>query len=125
MKMRMVIEVEAPLKQRPDGRWECWNVGERCIGYCLSSQMIDLMASGHPIEGLAWGDIWSKPEHHTLASVLGRCPWITEEKWERDRARRIEHKALFHFDGHETEEQALACYQRFLKDWGMSEMDTL
>lgn len=115
------------LQQRPDSRWECYSskLGGALIGYCMSPEYAGLVANGHPIEGITWADIQASWHHHILASILARCPWITEEAWERDRLLRIAHKAKFHAGGHETEDEAIACYQAFLSDFGINETETL
>jgi hypothetical protein len=118
-------ERDTPLHQRSDGRWEAWQYTQdlRLAGYCIAPDWIcAILADGHPFEGIAWADLQTKPEHHTLASVLARCPWITEEAWERDRRLRIERRDKFHSDGHASEQEALACYASFLQDFECKEI---
>jgi hypothetical protein len=123
------VEGDPPLRRRGDQKWECFSVamgGNRpLIGYCMNQRLVKLIEAGHPLEGLAWRDIWDRqghPELYELAVSLARCPWITGEDWERDRRLRIAHREKFHSCGHETEQQAIACYQEFLKTWGMREI---
>jgi hypothetical protein len=118
---------DTPLHQRADGLWECHSVkpGGALVGYCLGHEMARLVESGHPIEGLSWTSVWNDPKNHTLASVIARCPWITQAAWERDRSLRIANKSKFHFHGHATEKAAIDCYQQFLTDFGQCELETV
>jgi hypothetical protein len=119
-----ILRHETALRQQRDGRWECYSMKPAggTVGYCLSEQMATLVANGHPIEGLSWMDIWTQPEHQSLATVLSRCPWMDENGWERDRLLRMANKSKFHFSGHATEDEAIDCYQRFLADFGQEEL---
>ncbi len=120
-----MIGQDTPLRQREDKRWECHSkkLGGAVAGYCLCNEVAMLVAGGHPVEGLSWASIWHDPEHHTLASIIARCPWIEEAGWERDRLLRIANKSKFHIHGHATEEEAIHCYQQFLMDFGQKELE--
>ena len=112
---------ETALHQKDDKSWECYSAkdGGGSIGYCLSPAMVMMMTKcGNPVEGLKWADIWSQPENHFVAAAISRCWWIKEESWERDRRQRLANKEKFHFHGHGTEQEAINCYQEFLKDFG-------
>ncbi len=114
-------EPETALRQRPDGRWECFSAGSTLVGYCLSPEMTALVAQGHPVAGLSWKSIWSDPENHDVAVAVARSPWITEADWESDRLRRLKYSHKFHSDGHASEQDAIDCYQEFLSDFGVQE----
>jgi hypothetical protein len=74
---------------------------------------------GHPIEGLSWAAIWNAPENRDLATAISRCWWITEADWEQDRQLRLKCPEKFHSHGHKSEQEAIECYQEFLKDLGV------
>lgn len=50
-------------------------------------------------------------------------PTDDEDEWERDRLLRVANAEKFHFHGHATEEEAIDCYQVFLRDFGEKEPD--
>ena len=121
-----MIHHDIALHQRHDERWDCYSIQRSgiMIGYCLSPEMVGLCLSGHPVEGLSWAEL-SNPANREVASAVARCPWITEEEWERDRQLRIAHREDFHGNGHATEAGAIACYRKFLGDFGLTELAEL
>jgi hypothetical protein len=81
--------------------------------------MVRLMAVGHPVEGLSWAETHADP---CLAAGLAYCPEVNEGDWQRGRQLRLANRAKFHFHGHGTEQEAIDCYQKFLRDFGEQEL---
>ncbi len=112
---------DTALHQRPDERWECLSVktGGGLMGYCLPEEMVKLMAKGHPVEGLRWEEVQAD---RGLATALKYCPETDEEGWRQARNLRAANRDKFHFHGHGTEQEAIDCYQEFLRDFGEAEI---
>jgi hypothetical protein len=108
------------LHQQDDGTWACWHKGSKVLlGYCQPEWMM-----GRSLSGLTWDEA----RHDT---AISRClnmldelgqPYFTEESWTRDRDLRLQNENKFHFHGHTTEQEAIDCYQQFLRDFGEKEM---
>ena len=111
---------DTALRQREDSRWECLSVksGGGLLGYCLPDQMVKLMASGHPVEGLSWAELRAD---QSLSAALAYAPENNELTWQGGYLRRRENREKFHFHGHSTEQEAINCYQQFLQDFGEKE----
>jgi hypothetical protein len=122
--LRTSFNVRRPdtaLHQREDQRWECLSIkaGGGWLGYCLPDQMVKLMALGHPVEGLSWAEAHAD---RTSATALAYCSGADEGEWERSRELRFANRDKFHFHGHGTEEEAIECYQSFLRDFDEKEL---
>jgi hypothetical protein len=72
--------------------------------------------TGRPLEGMSWADACKDP------AISHAIHYLNEADWERDRMLRMEHAHKFHFEGHQTEEEAIDCYQEFLRDFGEKEL---
>lgn len=81
--------------------------------------MVRLMALGHPVEGLSWAETQADP---TSATGLAYCSGANEGEWQRGRELRLTNRDKFHFHGHGTEQEAIACYQNFLRDFNEREL---
>jgi ADP-heptose:LPS heptosyltransferase len=71
--------------------------------------------AGRPVAGLSWAEALLDP-------IVGPAlAGQNEAEWERDRILREFYASKFHFHGHRTEQEAIDCYQQFLKDFGETE----
>jgi hypothetical protein len=98
------------LHLQADGSWACYNQKKVLLGYCLPPKMI-----GRRVEGITWTEACAD------VAVSHVIPYLNEADWERDRLLRLANKHKFHFHGHRTEQEAINCYQEFLKDFGEQE----
>jgi hypothetical protein len=111
---------ETALHQQEDGNWACWHRGKTVLmGYCLPEWM-----AGRSLSGPTW-------DQARKDTAIARClnmrdesgqPYFNEGDWTRDRNLRLQHAGKFHFHGHTTEQEAIDCYQEFLRDFGETEM---
>jgi hypothetical protein len=79
------------------------------LGYCLSPRMME-----RSVAGITWAEAQQDP-------AISRAYWLNEQDWERDRLLRLANAKKFHFHGHSTEQEAINCYQEFLRDFGEQE----
>jgi hypothetical protein len=108
------------LHQQEDGSWACWRNGPELLqGYCQPEWMLGRSLCG---------PTWDEAQQDT---AIARClsmrdeqghPYFTEEDWMRDHDARMRHAEKFHFHGHRTEQEAIDCYQGFLRDFGQVEI---
>jgi hypothetical protein len=98
------------LHRQADGSWACYNQRKVLLGYCLPSKML-----GRPVQGLTWAEACAD------VAISHAIPYLNEADWERDRLLRLANAGKFHFHGHRTEQEAINCYQEFLKDFGEQE----
>ena len=85
--------------QRKDGRWDytCTNsAGTFAIGYCFNGQK--------PFYASDWSEL-----SEVVKSLYGNDP----ERWEAEKAKRAARIGNYHNTGHETAEEAIACYRRY------------
>jgi hypothetical protein len=107
------------LHQQNDGSWACYSENRVLVGYCLPPKMM-----GWPVAGLSWAEArrdTAIARWLLMVDELGH-PYITEESWTRDREMRLRHGEQFHFHGHATEQEAINCYQEFVRDFGEKEL---
>ena len=97
------------LHRQENGAWACYNQHKVMLGYCLSPRMM-----GRSVAGITWAEAQQDP-------AISRAYWLNEQDWERDRLLRLTHAKKFHFHGHSTEQEAINCYQEFLRDFGEQE----
>jgi hypothetical protein len=110
--LRASFNASAPstaLHCQADGSWACYNQGRVLLGYCLPPKMMR-----RPVEGITWAEAQQDPG-------ISRAYWLNEQDWERDRLLRRANAHKFHFHGHRTEQEAINCYQEFLRDSGEQE----
>ena len=74
-------------------------------GFCLSPEQDSVL-------GLTWEEVMQQPWNVGL----------DESAWRYDRQLRAEHFDRFHRTGHDTPEEAMACYQAFLECFEQSEL---
>jgi hypothetical protein len=127
--LQSTVEVEAPvgvtalrtnfnppppaaLHLQADGSWACYNQDRVLLGYCLPPKML-----GRPVEGLTWAEACMD------VAISHAIPYLDKDEWERDRLLRLANAEKFHFHGHATEEEAIECYQEFLRDFSEREPD--
>lgn len=111
--LRTSFKTPAPptaLHRQADGSWACYNQHRVLLGYCLPSKMM-----GRPVAGITWAEACAD------AAISHVIPYLDETDWERDRLLRQANADKFHFHGHLTEQQAINCYQEFLRDFGEQE----
>jgi hypothetical protein len=104
------------LHQQEDGTWACWHKGSKVLlGYCQPEWMM-----GRPLCGLTWDEARQDTAIARCLAMLDQSgqPYFTEQGWMRDRELRLHHEQKFHFHGHTTEQEAIDCYQEFLRDFG-------
>jgi hypothetical protein len=121
--LRTSFQAPAPptaLHRQEDGSWACWHKGPEILrGYCQPEWML-----GRSLCGLDWDEAQQDTgiaRCLRMVDELGH-PYFTEEAWTRDRELRIQHARKFHFHGHSTEQEAIDCYQDFLRDFGEREL---
>ncbi len=107
------------LHQQEDGSWACYSQNRVLLGYCLPPKMMGL-----PVAGPSWMEAQRDTAIARCLSMLDekRQPYYTEESWTRDRELRLQHAEKFHFHGHATEQEAIDCYQSFLRDFNENEL---
>jgi hypothetical protein len=98
------------LHQQGDGSWACYNQNRVLLGYCLPPKML-----GRSLEGITWAEACAD------VAISHAIPYLNEADWERDRLLRLAHAHKFHFNGHADEQEAIDCYQEFLRDFGEKE----
>lgn len=84
--------------QRKDGRWDytCTNgAGTFPIGYCFNGEK--------PFYALDWDEL----------SDIVKSLYRDREHWEDEKAKRAPRLHEYHNTGHETAEEAIACYRRY------------
>ncbi len=111
--LRTSFDVPRPptaLHRQADGSWACYNQNKILLGYCLPPKML-----GRPVQGMTW------TEASADVAVSQALPYFDQAEWERDRTLRVANADKFHFHGHDSEQDAIDCYQRFLFDFGEME----
>jgi hypothetical protein len=111
--LRTSFNAPAPptaLHRQPNGSWACYSQSKVLLGYCLPPKML-----GRPVEGITWAEACAD------VAISHAIPYLNEADWERDRLLRLANAPKFHFHGHATEQEAINCYQGFLKDFGEQE----
>jgi len=98
------------LHRQADGSWACYNQNKVLLGYCLPPKM-----AGRPIQGITWKEACAD------VAISHALPYFDQTEWERDRLLRVANNDKFHFHGHASEQDAIACYQQFLTDFGENE----
>jgi hypothetical protein len=98
------------LHRQADGSWACYNQNKVLLGYCLPPKML-----GRPVQGMTW------IEASADVAISQALSYFDKSEWERDRALRVANADKFHFHGHTSEQDAIDCYQLFLRDFGEAE----
>ena len=106
-------DTATPALRWGNGGWQCWSYNvahSKLLGYCCQHR-IYLENVGGP----TWEELQRMPGAAHFLPYVG-----PPETWDRDRLTRLRFRHKYHWEGHATEQEAIACYRRFLFDQSKS-----